>query len=543
MDACYLIFVIELLIRLFVEQTRFHYSTWNCLDAFIIFLGGIELFLKLSGMNLSGFAVIRVVRLCRLLRLIRVMRLFTVLKELRRLLQMMGSCFKTLFWSCLLLVLIMTIWAVIAVEVLNPLVQEVAIKSNPWEGCERCRRSFASVFMANISFFQTVVAGDSWGVMAVPVIEAYPWSAFIFIGALLTLVFGVLNLIVAVIVDTFAENRDKDVVSRAADMDAEEIAEKKVLANIFTKIDADGGGTLSYEELQEGARRVAEFRHWLRVMDIDARDLRQLFLIVDEDESGEIDPDEFIEAMYRMKNTESKTATKFVKHLVTKLDLQQQDLKVDLEGNFGSLTTAVETSLSHAKKAMETVAEQGAAMQKVVDDNEQHWHKTEEIIQQRLRVQEEVLQKSVDIAVKKASEVALEAALQAAAASAKNVMATVSLKSNTLAKGVHSRVAFQRQTSPSSSPSTLQESGSEVCINVGGKEEKMSRGVSDGANSSICAVANDVADMDSGLSHTKSSMAQFYHYSGPHGASSSSQPEDFHPIGFQEVPQPPRRLS
>jgi hypothetical protein len=42
-----------------------------------------------------------------------------------------------------------------------------------------------------------VIAGDSWGTIAVPVIEAYPGTAFIFVGSLLTLVFGVLNLIVA----------------------------------------------------------------------------------------------------------------------------------------------------------------------------------------------------------------------------------------------------------------------------------------------------------------------------------------------------------
>ncbi|CAE7662364.1 unnamed protein product, partial [Symbiodinium pilosum] len=55
--------------------------------------------------------------------------------------------------------------------------------------------------------FKTVVAGDSWGEIAVPVIQSHPETAFIFVGSSLTIVFGVLNLIVAVIVDTFAEAR------------------------------------------------------------------------------------------------------------------------------------------------------------------------------------------------------------------------------------------------------------------------------------------------------------------------------------------------
>ena len=64
----------------------------------------------------------------------------------------------------------------------------------------RCRTRHAlQVMGANLLLFKTVIAGDSWGEIAVPVIEEYPATALIFMGSLLTLVFGVLNLIVAVV--------------------------------------------------------------------------------------------------------------------------------------------------------------------------------------------------------------------------------------------------------------------------------------------------------------------------------------------------------
>lgn len=50
---------------------------------------------------------------------------------------------------------------------------------------------------ANLLLFKTVIAGDSWGQVAVPVIEHSPATAIIFCGSLMTLVFGVLNMIVA----------------------------------------------------------------------------------------------------------------------------------------------------------------------------------------------------------------------------------------------------------------------------------------------------------------------------------------------------------
>ena len=56
---------------------------------------------------------------------------------------------------------------------------------------------------ANLLLFKTVIAGDSWGQMAVPLIQTYPATAIIFVGSSLSLVFGVLNLIVAVVGSSF----------------------------------------------------------------------------------------------------------------------------------------------------------------------------------------------------------------------------------------------------------------------------------------------------------------------------------------------------
>ena len=73
--------------------------------------------------------------------------------------------------------------------------------------------------MANLLLFKTVIAGDGWGEIAMPVIEAHPFTALIFMGAYLTIVFGVLNLIVAVVVDTFADARERDVLNLAEEME------------------------------------------------------------------------------------------------------------------------------------------------------------------------------------------------------------------------------------------------------------------------------------------------------------------------------------
>ena len=91
---------------------------------------------------------------------------------------------------------------------------------------------------ANLLLFKTVIAGDGWGDVAVPIIEHSPWTALIFVGSLLTLVFGVLNIIIAVVVDTFAEARLKDVENLAEEMEHDLEMNREELQELFQRIDA-----------------------------------------------------------------------------------------------------------------------------------------------------------------------------------------------------------------------------------------------------------------------------------------------------------------
>lgn len=336
---------------------------------------------------------------------------------------MMGSCFRTLFWSSLVLMLMMTIWGVIAVDLINPIVLDLA-NAGAFGDCSRCRRSFSSVFMANLTLFQTVVAGDSWGMIAIPCIEAEAWTAVIFVGSQMSLVFGVLSIIVAVIVDTFADTRANDLGKRAKEMEQIEKREKGELLRLFRQIDTDHSGALSFEELKEGARRIPEFSDWLRVLDIDQADLHQLFLIVDEDRSGEIDAEEFVEALFRLRHSESRTATRFVKQLVEKLHSRQTEFSKEIvdiykyiDGKFveqdKALQRAVEAGMrtlmeankkvqrkqaDHSLQQQDSFAQSDCIMQLRLQHHEES---IEEAILARLRAQELLLEEAVGDAIER----------------------------------------------------------------------------------------------------------------------------------------------
>ncbi|CAE7540460.1 CPK1, partial [Symbiodinium necroappetens] len=214
------------------------------------------------------------------------------------------------------------------VEVVNPHVQEMHRDPNldVFNDCHpQCTRAVSSVMYANLLLFKTVIAGDSWGEIAVPVIQEHPATAVIFIGSSLTLVFGVLNLIVAVVVDTFADARLNDVQNLAEEMEDEIEHDRKALGKLFARIDKDGSGQLSLQELIEGARHDSGFQSRLRVMDIDEQDLEQLFHMIDIDQSGTIEVAEFIGPLSRWAH-DSKTAPRFIKYNMIQTMHLQEDL-------------------------------------------------------------------------------------------------------------------------------------------------------------------------------------------------------------------------
>jgi len=325
-DLCLVLYTAELPLIFFVKGKKALKDMLVLLDIVIITCGYAEwLLTSLGNLGASSINILRPLRLARIIRLMQLLRKTRSLKELQKLVTMLATCLKTLSWCFLFLLVIMTVWAMLMVEIVHPRIKDLQDATGIFDECDQCLRAASSVMDANLLLFKTVVAGDSWGLIAVPVIEAYPGTAVIFIGSLLTLVFGVLNLIVAVVVDTFAEVRESDVINLAEELEHSLKADRKYLQKIFNRLDESGSGELTLQNLMEGARKDAEFQSRLRVMDIDEIDLQLLFEMIDADGSGTIEVGEFIAPLSRWVR-DSKTAPRFIKYNLQQTMQTQEEL-------------------------------------------------------------------------------------------------------------------------------------------------------------------------------------------------------------------------
>jgi len=180
------------------------------------------------------------------------------------------------------------------------------------------------VMDANLTFLQQLVAGDGWGEVCVPIIEMFPWTAWLFIAILLSINLGVMNLILTCIVDQAVEFREQDAALQIQTKKDAFQKQSMALIKAFAQIDTDGTGSLSLAELLTGFQTNHEFAQMLFLMGVRMRDLKGLFNIMDHDDSGLVSYKEFVKGLYEMQTSSVQAQLSFVRYQLVE---SQNDMK------------------------------------------------------------------------------------------------------------------------------------------------------------------------------------------------------------------------
>eukprot|EP00746_Dinoflagellata_sp_MGD_P147866 gnl/MRDRNA2_/MRDRNA2_80179_c0_seq1.p1 gnl/MRDRNA2_/MRDRNA2_80179_c0~~gnl/MRDRNA2_/MRDRNA2_80179_c0_seq1.p1 ORF type:complete len:578 (+),score=62.18 gnl/MRDRNA2_/MRDRNA2_80179_c0_seq1:180-1913(+) len=336
---------LEYLMRLYVQRMKYYNNIWNCFD-FTVLVSGVV------GEILSAFTVsdnifgTQLLRILRMIRLLRVSRVLISFPALYRLITGLFTCMKTLLWAAGLIFMMLSAWSIIAVEYIHPLMEDLD-QLGYYDSCHWCPGAFRSIMHSNLTFFQ-IMSGDGWSLLTRAVIERHPWTAVIFAGVIFSMVFGLLNLMTAVVVDTAVAAREKDVTVLAASKQEERDTAWKCFADLCIALDEDNSGALDMDELKKGLKTNDELRTHLTVMGIEEGDLSTLFDILDEDGNGELSTDEFKFQLYRIKTMETSTTTFFMKTYIDEMlkllrDVSDQSHKLFERSNFDKINRLTES--------------------------------------------------------------------------------------------------------------------------------------------------------------------------------------------------------
>ena len=183
-EACLMIFIVEILAKLFVRRHRFFLSGWNVFDFIIVGIALVP--------GAQGLSVLRALRILRVLRVISVApRLRRVVEGFITALPGMGSVF-------LLMAIIFYIGSVIATKLFGHSFPE-------W---------FGTLGLSAYSLFQ-IMTLESWSMGIVrPVMEVYPYAWGFFVPFIMVTTFAVVNLLVGLIVNSMQDAHSEEDVQR-----------------------------------------------------------------------------------------------------------------------------------------------------------------------------------------------------------------------------------------------------------------------------------------------------------------------------------------
>lgn len=314
-------YTVELGIRMTAYGRHYFLCPNNWLDVFIVLAGLVSLLPRATASS-NRFQMFRLVRVCRLIRMMKLISRFPTLKVLIR---GFTGAMQAMGWGLLVILFLIIMWAILSVEFVNNTAQTVFTSDSAQDMF--CRDQFSTVMKAMMLLFQTLIAGDSWGKCAMPII-AEDWKTFgLFAAALVSLQLGFTNLVLAIIVDQASEARAAD---KEAELDRKKEETKESVdlwAELVACLDVDMSGTLTLEELLLGTVDEETSSIFTR-MGMDREELIDAFCLLDTNGDGSIDHADFTRAFHQAHNQDQRVYLMGMKLQLSKI---QWDMEVQFE--------------------------------------------------------------------------------------------------------------------------------------------------------------------------------------------------------------------
>merc|ERR1712032_27883 len=161
---------------------------------------------------------------------------------------------------------------------------------------------FGSLGTTLYTLFHSMLGGISWHVLSDALLLLDPTLFILFLFYIAFSMLTVLNIITGVFVDTAAETaRTQREILVQKEM---ELKEKwcDEMRSLFAEMDTDGSGTVSKSEVKDffNDERV---RSYFIALGLETHDAERLFILLDEEECGEISVDMFLDGCLRLKGT------------------------------------------------------------------------------------------------------------------------------------------------------------------------------------------------------------------------------------------------
>jgi len=302
-DLFCLWFVADLLLRATLEGRSFlnRKPVWVFFDVFFVVAYVMEVFAHHIYLHqrsysdvrtlITQLSMFRVLRLLHLGNMSQVIRHHTAFRELRLMLYAVQGMLKSLLWSSVMVFFILLIFGVIFTE--GSISYCVAHQALADDYTALLRGNFGTLSGSMLTLFQAMSNGADWGGVydsLGPLSWQYRWVFIFFI----TFTFlALMNVVTAVFVESTMQRSLMDRESVVVDEMAARREFINSIAELFHELDVSGSGSISFEDMKEQFRQPAVGLYFAS-LGVDANQVGRLFELLDRDNSGTIDMEEFM---------------------------------------------------------------------------------------------------------------------------------------------------------------------------------------------------------------------------------------------------------
>jgi len=317
---------------------------WNIFDIFVVAFAIIDVLVDTvflsSGSPTSvlqsrrSFTTLRVLRVVRIIRVLRVVRMLTFFRELRMMIHSTIGCVKSVFFVMVLFGAMLYIFGIAFTSAFIDHMSELSMWQDP--KYSDLIEFFGTVTHSGLSLYQAMSGGRDWHVFlqALETMEGQVWS-YIFLFYTLVAVFAIVNIVAAVFVDSAMQFSKADHQL----MVHQEVSNRRdflsSLGELFQAIDIDDNGFITRDEFDECLKQE-KFMAFFRAIKLDYRDAQLLFDLLDQDQSGQVTVDEFIDGCAKLQGEATALETK-VLHLEVQRMRRQLDKLIHIQSGSGSM--------------------------------------------------------------------------------------------------------------------------------------------------------------------------------------------------------------
>jgi len=340
------IFTAELSLRVYVHRLHFLYDPekyvnstilWNWFDSLVVCTQLIEEVLnvvaKSKGIKSQNFRLMRVLRILRLMRVLRVMRVLRLISELRTIVSSIIGSMRSLFWTIVLLLLMMYIVGVyFTQQITTHLVHDIDTSKDD----ATLAKYFGSLDRTIISLYQAISGGVDWDSLADPLMVAVdPMLGFAFLAYVAFATLALMNVVTGVFVQTALQS--------AKDEEDKFLSEQ--IVTLFQIREANDhtltSRLLSFDEVDDVLQNPATQKEW-KAIDVKPAEAKYLFQLLDINQNQTVEFEEFLSGCLRLHGTAKSIDVLTVMQEFRSFSMSMSTLVTDVSDRLDRVQASIE---------------------------------------------------------------------------------------------------------------------------------------------------------------------------------------------------------